>query len=101
MIKYANMTKEDVISIVAEEYCQSVEDILGESRLQEVADARHMAIFLVDYSFDMTKVDIGAYFSRTHASVISAIKKVRDMLAVDKVTRDHYECAIKRIKQML
>ena len=74
---------ETVLSVVADFYGLSVEDVRGSKRLRPLVHARHVAMYLIrdllnNYSYPM----IARIFDgRNHTTVISGVEKIRDQLA--------------------
>ena len=76
---------ETILSVVADFYGLSVEDVRGSKRLRPLVHARHIAMYLVrdllnNYSYPM----IARIFDgRNHTTVISGVEKVKEQLAVN------------------
>ena len=77
-------TPELIIQQTARYYSIKEEDIRGQSRSKTTALARHISMYLIRTLNGMGLVDIGAEFgNRNHATVISSIRKVEDMMKAD------------------
>ena len=78
----AVLKPETILSVVAEFYGLSVDDVRGSKRLRPLVHARHVAMFLIremlnNYSYPM----IARIFDgRNHTTVISGVEKIRDQL---------------------
>jgi len=76
---------ETILSVVADFYGLSVEDVRGSKRLRPLVHARHIAMYLVrdllnNYSYPM----IARIFDgRNHTTVISGVEKIKEQLAVN------------------
>ncbi len=76
---------ETILSVVADFYGLSVEDVRGSKRLRPLVHARHVAMYLVrdllnNYSYPM----IARIFDgRNHTTVISGVEKIKEQLAVN------------------
>lgn len=73
---------ETILSVVADFYGLSVEDVRGSKRLRPLVHARHVAMYLIrdllnNYSYPM----IARIFDgRNHTTVISGVEKIREQL---------------------
>lgn len=77
-------TPELIISQTARYYSIKEEEIRGQSRSKTTALARHISMYLIRTLTNKPLVEIGAeYGNRNHATVISSIRKVEDMLKTD------------------
>jgi chromosomal replication initiator protein len=76
---------ETVLSVVADFYGLSVEEVRGAKRLRPLVHARHVAMYLIrdmlnNYSYPM----IARIFDgRNHTTVISGVEKIREQLTSD------------------
>lgn len=95
------MTKEEIISLVADEYAIPSEDIFGARRSQPMVEARQMAIYLIERCFEFSTLEIGKYFNRTHPTIIYSIRKIRDLLLIDTTTQRHHDNLLKRIERLI
>jgi chromosomal replication initiator protein len=73
---------ETILSVVADFYGLSVEEVRGSKRLRPLVHARHVAMYLIrdllnNYSYPM----IARIFDgRNHTTVISGVEKIREQL---------------------
>ena len=79
----------DILHAVAEEYGVSVDDIMSNSRRSDIAEARQMSMCLFAETSGYEPERIGRVFGRNRATVIYAIRKMRDLASVDKRTQRH------------
>lgn len=79
----------DILHAVAEEYGVSVEDIMSNSRRSDISEARQMSMCLFAETSGYEPERIGRVFGRNRATVIYAIRKMRDLASVDKRTQRH------------
>ena len=70
------VTPEKIISKVAAKYGVDYNDILSNKRTNEVAQARHMSIYLMRKILDMSYPTIGKKFGRDHTTIMSSYKLV-------------------------
>ncbi|MEM6916211.1 MAG: chromosomal replication initiator protein DnaA, partial [Verrucomicrobiota bacterium] len=68
---------EEIKQVVAEHYDIEGEVLTGKGRTKRVAEARHVAMFLIREMTDLSLTDVGASFGRDHGTVIHAVKKVK------------------------
>jgi chromosomal replication initiator protein len=75
------LTPEKIREYVAREYNVSVEEMLSDSRTQNVTMPRHVAMYLIRELTDKTFKEIASFFSRRdHGSVMHAGTKVEEFL---------------------
>ena len=79
-------TPEAIIKESARYYGLSEEDLRGHSRSKNTAMARQVSMYLIRTLISTISLnDIGAEFSgRNHATVLSSIRKVEDLLKTDR-----------------
>ncbi|HEV2426905.1 MAG TPA: chromosomal replication initiator protein DnaA [Acidimicrobiales bacterium] len=76
---------ETILSVVAEFYGLTVEDVRGAKRLRPLVRARHIAMYLIrdlldNYSYPM----IARIFDgRNHTTVISGVEKIKEQMAAN------------------
>ena len=77
-------TPDIIISETARYFGLSEDNIRGQSRAKDLANARHIAIYLCRTLTSLSLVDIGQQFEgRNHATVLSSIRKVESMIKTD------------------
>ncbi|MCR5576028.1 MAG: chromosomal replication initiator protein DnaA [Oscillospiraceae bacterium] len=77
-------TPEIIIHETARYFQLSEEDLRGQSRSKNTAMARQVSMYLMRSLIDLTLNDIGRqYEGRNHTTVLSAIRKVEDLLKTD------------------
>lgn len=83
---------------VADYYKLSVSQMVSSSRLSNITNARHIAMYLIRTLLDLPFVKIGDEFGgRDHSTVINACDKVERMLKTDT----NFKQAVDDIKMML
>ena len=55
----------------------SKEDILGKKRSKEIADARHISIFLIRELTDMSYPSISKIFEKDHSTIMHSYDKMK------------------------
>ncbi len=89
------INEEKIISIVADYYNITKNVLIGNSRIQQVSLARHIAMFLIQDTLGSSLKKIGAALGgRDHTTVMHGISKVEKMLKNDPTTQN----AIKELK---
>ncbi|MEM7601352.1 MAG: chromosomal replication initiator protein DnaA [Verrucomicrobiota bacterium] len=68
---------EEIKQVVAEHYDVEISVLNGKRRTKRVAEARHVAMFLIRELTDLSLMDIAASFGKDHGSVIHAVKRVK------------------------
>lgn len=87
-IQPKKITVGDVLGAVAEHYSLPEKAILSANRSREIANARHIAIYLTKELTDCSLTEIGFKMGRrTHATVLHSIALVKDRLEFDPVLR--------------
>ena len=77
-------TPESIIRETARYYSLKEEDLRGQSRSKNTAMARQVSMYLMRSLTNLSLKDIGAeYEDRNHATVLSYIRKVEDLLKTD------------------
>lgn len=92
------ITIDDVKQCVCEHFNLKVSQLDSRSRTQQIAYARQVAMFLACQLTDKSNVQVGIHIgNRNHATVIHALKQIRDMMEVDEKTRQD----VNELKAML
>ena len=77
-------TPQTIIRESARYYSLTEEDLRGQSRAKNTAMARQVSMYLMRSLTNLSLKDIGAeYEDRNHATVLSSIRKVEDLLRTD------------------
>lgn len=83
----SEMTVEDIVKRVSEISKISEKDIVGSSRKKEIAEARHMSIYLAREILKLPLASIGLHFGgRDHTTVLHACKVVEKRAGNDERT---------------
>ena len=70
------ITIDSIQQMVAEYYDITLEELLGKSRLQDIARPRQIAMYLAKMATTRSLPSIGSRFQRDHTTVIHAVKTV-------------------------
>lgn len=78
-------TPEAIIKETARYYGLNPDDLRGQSRAKNTAMARQVSMYLMRTLINISLNEIGAEYSdRNHATVLSSIRKVEDLISKDK-----------------
>ena len=87
-----------IIKCVAEYYGLTRQQITGKTRTKNIANARHISIYLCRKLLDLPYIKIGDEFGgRDHATIISACKKVENQLKKDPT----FTTAVNEIEKLI
>lgn len=84
---------EKIITTVSKFYGVEPADIKSSKRTDNVANARHVAIYIIRKLTDKSFKEIGAVFSRDHSTVISSCDKVETNMK----TMTKYDAEVKKL----
>ncbi len=93
-----NVTVDKIFAAVYKKYDVKREDIIGDSRTKDIANARHITVYLIKRITDMSYPNIGKVIKRNHATAIASFEAVSKRMAQNPVFRDEIEETIKEIK---
>lgn len=88
-----------VLTVTAQQYGVSAEDILGTSRKKEIKNARNAAMYVVRTITGLSLPQIGTYFNRDHSTVHSNIGMIESEIDTDPVLEAKINQIIKEIKR--
>jgi len=86
---------------VAEVFDLDPDWILSRSRIQHIADARMMAMELMDHGPRARHAIIASFFNRERSTVTYAVKSVRDRSEINPAFAETYALAKERFEQKL
>ena len=78
-----NVTVDKIFTAVFRKYGISKEDLLSPKRSKDIADARHVAVYLIRTVTEMSFPSIGKLFSRDHATIMTSYKKIEERTIKD------------------
>lgn len=87
-----------IISTVAKYYGVSVEEIKSKKKTDAVANARHIAIYIIRKLTDKSFKEIGNIFSRDHSTVMASCERVNTNIKTMIKTDSDIKKIIKEIK---
>lgn len=89
---------ERILSAVSRATGISVEDMKTKKRTDEIASARHIAMYIIKQLTDLTLKETGEVFNRDYSTVISSIDKVEKNIRTVNNYEDEINNIIKEIK---
>ncbi|MEZ6036891.1 MAG: chromosomal replication initiator protein DnaA [Planctomycetota bacterium] len=88
-MRRAQVTVEEVMSLITGEFAITARELTGKSRTQAVSMPRQIAMFLLREFTENSLEDIGKIFgNRDHTTVIYAVNKVRDRSQKDRLFKE-------------
>ena len=93
------VTVDKVFVAVEKKYGVSKADLIGKSRVKEVAQARHVTIHLIRTLTEMSLPAIGKLFNRDHSTVLSSLDTIDKRTASSPTFEAEINNLIKEIKE--
>lgn len=84
----------DAMRTVCQVYDVTPDQVISQTRRQNVCYARHMFCYLCRKELKMTFAGIGYIVKRHHSSIINAVDVYTDLIQYDKLTASHYAKAL-------
>jgi chromosomal replication initiator protein len=94
-----NVTVDKIFAAIEKKYDVDKSELTGKSRVQNVAQARHVAIYLIRTITEMSLPNIGKLFNRDHSTVISSIDSIEKKIASSPAMEIEINELIKEIKE--
>lgn len=92
---------EKIIMAVCDKYNISKETIVGKKRTAHIVTARHVCMYTLRESIEMTYTDIAGIFSCDHTSVMSAIRKIEREKSEKRDFNDEINTLVKDVKDSI
>lgn len=89
---------ERIISAVCKKYGVTEEDIKSKKKTENIANARHIVIYIARKITNLTLQDIADILSRNHSTILSSINKVEINIKTKKNYEEDINNLIKEIK---
>ena len=89
---------EKILSVTAKYYGVTVEDIKSKKKNDTVANARHIAVYIIRKITELPYTKIGEIIGRDHSTVMSSISKVEINIKTKKNTDSDIKKIIKDVK---
>ena len=91
---------EKILTVTAKYYGVRVEDIKSKSKTDNIAYARHIAVYIIKKLTDLSYKAIGSFIGgRDHSTVISSFNKAEHYISTKKNTDSDIKKIIKEVKQ--
>ena len=78
-----SVTVEKIFSAITDRTGISKEDMVGKKREKSVAEARHLAVYLIRELTEMSFPNIGKLFDRDHSTILTSYQKIARKVATD------------------
>ena len=99
-VMVSSLTENRVINTVADYYNLTPQQLTGRIRTNQIAMARHIAMYLIRTLLDVPFLKIGALFGgKDHSTVMNAVKKVEKSVKVDEAIATAVDQLEKRLKK--
>ncbi len=92
------VTVDKIFGAVYKKYNIKRDDIEGPKRTKDIANARHVTVYIIRTVTDMSLPNIGKLIGRDHSTVMSSLDTIEKRMATDPVFRSEMEEMVKEIK---
>ena len=97
----SSLTETRIINTVADYYNLTSNQITGRIRTNQIAMARHIAMYLIRTLLDIPFLKIGSLFGgKDHSTVMNAVSKVEKSLKVDSAIATAVQQLNQRLKKI-
>ena len=93
------VTVDRIMSIIAQKYSISANDLKNRNKSADVANARHKCVYLVRTLTDLSTTQIGRIFDRDHSTILNSIKNVKFEIENDAMFEREMNELIDEIKR--
>ena len=88
-IRRTQVTSEEVMSLITNEFAITARELIGKSRTQSVSLPRQISMYLLREHTESSLEDIGKIFgNRDHTTVIYAVNKIRERSQKDRMFKE-------------
>ncbi len=94
-----NVTVDKIFSAVEKKFNVKKSDLVGKSRVKEIANARHLAIYLIRDLTEMSYPNIGKIFNRDHTTIIASEEIIRKKLLSDRTFEITLNEIVKEVRE--
>lgn len=94
-----NVTVDKIFSAIEKKYDVDKSELIGNSRVKNVAQARHIAIYLIKTITDISYPSIGKLFNRNHSTIISSVEVIEKKIATSPAIEMEINELIKEIRE--
>ncbi len=92
------VTVDKIFTSVYKKYNIKRDEIVSSKRTKEIANARHITVYVIRQVTDMSLPNIGKIIERDHSTVISSLDTIEKRMAQNPVFRTEMEEMVKEIK---
>jgi chromosomal replication initiator protein len=92
------VTVDKIFAAVYRKYNIKKEDIVSSKRTKDIANARHIAVYVIRQVTEMSLPNIGKILGRDHSTVISSLDTIEKRMAQNPAFRAEMEEMVKEIK---
>lgn len=92
-----NVTVEKIFTAVFKKYGINKEDLIGTKRNKDIAQARHITIYLIRAITEMSFPNIGKLFNRDHTTAMASSDRISEKISKDPLFNLEIEGLIKDI----
>ena len=93
-----NVTIDKIFAAIEKKYDVNKTELVGKSRVKEIAHARHIAIYLIRTITEMSLPNIGKIFNRDHSTILSSVETVEKKTMSSSAFEMEINDLIKEIK---
>jgi chromosomal replication initiator protein len=88
-IRHAQVSVDDVMTLITTEFAITARELTGKSRTQTVSLPRQIAMFLLREHTESSLEDVGRIFgNRDHTTVLYAVNKIRERASKDRIFKE-------------
>ncbi len=91
-------TVDKIFAAVYKKYSIKREEIVSGKRTKDIANARHVTVYIIRSATDMSLPNIGKIIGRDHSTVLSSLDTIEKRMASDPVFRAEMEEMVKEIR---
>ncbi len=92
------VTVDKIFAAVYKKYSIKREDIVSGKRTKDIANARHITVYIIRSVTDMSLPNIGKIIARDHSTVMSSLETVESRMSQNPVFRAEMEEMVKEIR---
>ncbi|MCQ2430110.1 MAG: chromosomal replication initiator protein DnaA [Clostridia bacterium] len=92
------MTVDKIFALIYKKYNVKREDLVSAKRTKEIANARHLSVYLIRSITEMSLPNIGKIFNRDHSTMMSSLDIINKKITNDAIFKSEVDDLIKEIK---
>ena len=99
--KHGNVTIENILRVVADQYKLSYSDLKGKKRTKNIAFPRQIAMYIAREITEYSTTELGLEFGgRDHTTVMHACQKIEECLKLDPNLESSIQSLVRTIKEV-